>query len=233
MWSSVAVSLSGVGVRRPDRLPAHARRGDPSRHRPGAGRRARSPAWRCSGSSDYSHYILSAQSDPMIVALCLGAIDCHLSRRARGCAFVLGAARVARPARGVAVPRRSTSSGRGGRSRDAPADRRRGRRCSRRCGSGSRRSPRAARSWPGRNALGSGRALHNDKVFGTIRRFLDLHARPLELAALLSLALAAWRRDRTAAGPRRPAVVVWVVVEIAFALHGWPGSRGTCSRPPG
>ena len=31
------------------------------------------------GISAYWHYLLSAQSDPMIVALCLAAIDCHLS----------------------------------------------------------------------------------------------------------------------------------------------------------
>ena len=33
------------------------------------------------GIDYYTHYILSAQSDTMIVALCLGAIDCHLYRR--------------------------------------------------------------------------------------------------------------------------------------------------------
>ena len=38
----------------------------------------------------YFHYILSSQSDPMIVSLCLAAIDCHLHRRPRA-AFVLGA----------------------------------------------------------------------------------------------------------------------------------------------
>ncbi|MBV8713202.1 MAG: hypothetical protein JOY56_15540 [Solirubrobacterales bacterium] len=44
----------------------------------------------------------------------------------------------------------------------------------------------------------------------------------LELTALLAVALAAVRRDRVtlvlAAG-----VCVWVIVEIAFSLHGWPG----------
>ena len=42
------------------------------------------------GTQGYWHYLLSAQSDPMIVALCLGAIDCHLSGRPRW-AFALGA----------------------------------------------------------------------------------------------------------------------------------------------
>ena len=43
--------------------------------------------------------------------------------------------------------------------------------------------------------------------------------------------MAVIRRDKTVlvlAG----AVVLWVVVEIAFALHGWPAvPRATCSRP--
>ena len=42
------------------------------------------------GIRDWWHYMLSSQSDTMIVALCLGAIDCHLSGRPRW-AFVLGA----------------------------------------------------------------------------------------------------------------------------------------------
>jgi hypothetical protein len=74
----------------------------------------------------------------------------------------------------------------------------------------------------GTNALGSGRALHNDKVFGTIDRFFDLHETTLEVVALLAVGLALVRRERVtlalAAG-----VVAWVVLEIAFALHGWPG----------
>ena len=41
------------------------------------------------GIRDYMHYILSDQSDPMIVTLCLAAIDCHLSKRHRW-AFALG-----------------------------------------------------------------------------------------------------------------------------------------------
>jgi hypothetical protein len=74
----------------------------------------------------------------------------------------------------------------------------------------------------GANAFGSGRRLRHDRVLGTIDRFLDLHETPLEIAALMSAALAAWRRDRLtltlAAG-----TAAWVIIEIAFSLHGWPG----------
>jgi hypothetical protein len=80
------------------------------------------------------------------------------------------------------------------------------------------RSPFVAAS----NAFGSGRRLRSNQVFGTIGRFFDLYSTPLEVAALLSAGLAVWRRDRTtvvlAAG-----TVAWVVIEIAFSLHGWPG----------
>ncbi len=172
------------------------------------------------GVQGYWHYLLSAQSDPMIVALCLGAIDCHLSGRPRW-AFTLGAlASLGRPEvwpflglyviwawRTIPSMRRMIVVGIGlllvlwfG----IPAL--------------TSRSPFVA----GTNALGSGRALHNDKIFGTIRRFLDLHAAPLEIVALAAVAFALWRREKTiivlAAG-----VVGWVVLEIAFALHGWPG----------
>ena len=60
------------------------------------------------------------------------------------------------------------------------------------------------------------------RLFGTIDRFLDMHETPLEVVALLSVAFAAWRRDRTTlvlAG----GAVAWVIIEIAFSLHGWPG----------
>jgi 4-amino-4-deoxy-L-arabinose transferase-like glycosyltransferase len=70
--------------------------------------------------------------------------------------------------------------------------------------------------------MGSGRRLHSNRVFGTIGRFLDLQEPGVWIAVAIAVALAAWRRVRgtliLAGG-----VVAWVVVEIAFALHGWPG----------
>lgn len=172
------------------------------------------------GIRDYWHYILSYQSDPMIVSLCLGAIDCHLSRRPRW-AFVLGAlAALGRPEVWLFLALYSLWAWRaipsmrwliaGGWALLAvfwfgiPAL--------------TSRSPFVA----GTNAQGSGRALHNDKVFGTVDRFLDLHETPLEVVALLSVALALWRRDRVTLA-LAGAALAWVIVEIAFALHGWPG----------
>jgi len=172
------------------------------------------------GLTQYWHYILSAQSDPMIVALVLGAIDCHLSGRRRW-AFVLGAlASLGRPEVWPFLALYSIWAWRTVPSMrplvaggiiailllwfGIPAL--------------TSRTPFVAAS----NALGSGRALHNDKVFGTIGRFLGLHTPVVELLALFAVAVAIWRRDRVtlalAAG-----TVAWVIVEIAFALHGWPG----------
>jgi hypothetical protein len=72
------------------------------------------------------------------------------------------------------------------------------------------------------NAFGSGRRLRSNRVFGTIDRFLDLHETPLEIAALLAVIWAAIRRDRVVLALAAGAVA-WVVIEIAFSLHGWPG----------
>ncbi|MGI8713688.1 MAG: hypothetical protein ACR2NR_10995 [Solirubrobacteraceae bacterium] len=168
----------------------------------------------------YFHYILSSQSDPMIVSLCLAAIDCHLDGRPRA-TFVLGAlAALGRPEVWPFLGLYTIWLWR------------------------TRPDTRVllvigvvlmallwfgipaltSRSWfvAADNANGSGRAPQGDRVTAVVSRFIDLHHWPLELAALLGVALAARRRDRLslvlAAG-----IVVWVIVEIAFALHGWPG----------
>lgn len=172
------------------------------------------------GIQDYWHYILSSQSDPVIVSLCLAAIDCHLARRYRW-TLVLGVlASLGRPEAWpflglwalwawFALPRMRRLLVVGVAFvpllwLGVPAL--------------TSRSPFVAAS----NAFGSGRRLRSDQVFGTIKRFLALHEPGLEVLALVSLGLAVLRRDLTtlvlAAG-----VIGWVVVEIAFALHGWPG----------
>jgi len=172
------------------------------------------------GISSYWHYMLSAQSDPMIVALCLAAIDCHLRGRYRWAWVLGGLAALGRPEvwlflgvysiwAWLRVPSMRWLIGVGivllvllwfG----IPAL--------------TSRSPFVAAS----NALGSGRRLRSDRVFGTIGRFLDLNPAVIELTALLAVAIALVRRDRVtlalAAG-----VCAWVIVEVAFSLHGWPG----------
>ena len=70
-------------------------------------------------------------------------------------------------------------------------------------------------------ALLSPRELHGNKFTGTINRYTTLEYLPVQLAAVAGLIMAAIRRDKTVL-VLSGAVVLWVVVEIAFALHGWP-----------
>jgi hypothetical protein len=220
MLTAVAISLSAVvfGGRIAYRLVA----GDP----PVDGR-GRVAAWVAAVFAgvgvllitDYSHFILSVQSDPVIVALCLGGVDMQLSRRYRSAFGLWWLASLGRPEvwpflglytiwvwRAVPSMRRFLVGGivllvvlwfgiPGITSR----------------------SPFVA----GTNAIGSGRAPHGNKVTETISRFVHLQPAAVSVIALLGLAWAVWRRQRVvlliAAG-----IVLWVIVEIAFALHGWP-----------
>lgn len=182
------------------------------------------------GLSAYWHYMLSAQSDPMIVTLCLGAIDMFLVGRYRW-TFVLGAlAGLGRPEVWLFLGLYSIWAWRAVPSMrwlivtgvvlmvllwfGIPAL--------------TSRTPFQA----GANALGSGRRLRSDRVFGTIGRFLGLSPVVLELTALGAVVLALVRRDRVilalAAG-----VCAWVIIEIAFSLHGWPGLARYMFEPAG
>ena len=180
--------------------------------------------------NQYWHFILSDQSDPMIVSLCLAAIDCHLCRRYRW-AFALGVlGGLGRPEvwlftalytlwawRRVPSMRRFLVAGwviTAALWFGIPAL--------------TSRSPFVSAD----NAFYSGRRLHHDLIFGTIGRFLHLMPHGLEAAAGVSVLLAAWRRDRVTlafAG----GIVLWVVVEIAFVIHGWPGVPRYMFEPAG
>ena len=220
MITAVAVSLAGVRVRRADRLPA-----DQTRRPSAAGPESwprRSRDWRCSGIQNYSHYVLSAQSDPMIVSLCLGAIDCHLSRRPRA-AFVLGVlASLGRPEAWpflactalwiwLALPR---STAGWWPAAGWPS-------CC--CGSGSPPSPRAPRSWPPANALGLGPAA--DQQPGRSGRWGGSSAS----TSCRSSSPRCWRScsrwcgatDHAGAGRRASSCGWWS--RSRSSLHGWPG----------
>jgi hypothetical protein len=80
----------------------------------------------------------------------------------------------------------------------------------------------AAKSWlsAGNLAEGSVNALHGDKFSGVIGRLIHLYEWPMRLAAIAGLVIAAVRRDRRVlllAG----GALIWVAVEVGFALHGW------------
>jgi hypothetical protein len=171
-------------------------------------------------TADYSHYVLSYQSDPMIVTLCVGAVYWHLTGHRRW-AFVFGAAAaLGRPEVWPFLGLYAVWAWRSVPSMrwlivigvaavvllwfGVPAL--------------TSRSPFVAAS----NAMGSGRRLHSNRVFGTIGRFLDLEEAGVWVAFVLAVGLAVWRRNRPAL-MLAAGVVGWVVIEIAFALHGWPG----------
>jgi hypothetical protein len=175
------------------------------------------------GIVDYSHFILSAQSDTMIVALCLGAIDCHLGGRPRWAfvLWVLGA--LGRPEVWPFLALYSYWAW-----RKFPSWRRL-------IVGGLALVPLMWFGIPALtaktvfvasdNALHSPRELHGNKITGTIQRFFDLQTWPIEIAALLGVLLCAARPAR----PRNrevlllaAGVVLWVLVECAFALHGFP-----------
>jgi hypothetical protein len=222
MLTSVAISLSGAifAARIAYRLTVgQARRPSQRQLRAGA-IAALLAAASLLGIQDWWHYMLSAQSDTIIAALCLAAIDSHLSGRHRW-ALLLGAlASLGRP---EVWPFLGLYSIWAWRSLPSvrwlvvasflalvllwfgiPAL--------------TSRTPFIAAS----NAFGSGRRLRNDQVLGTISRFLALHETSLEVAALLAVCWAMMRRAQPvlilAAG-----AVLWVAIEVAFALHGWPG----------
>ncbi len=178
----------------------------------------------------YAHYILSVQSDPMIVTLCLAAVDCHLARRPRWAFALLVLAALGRPETWPFLAIYSIWAW-----REIP----------------SMRVllyvglalvpilwfgvPTITNHRPllaGQLAELSPHELHQNKIVGTVQRFLDLQFFPIKLAALIAVAIAAYRRDRIVlilAG----AGVLWVVIEIAFVLHGWPGVQRYMFEPAG
>ena len=170
------------------------------------------------GMQTYPHLILIANSDQLNVALCLAAIDAHLSRRPRLAFAMVVAAALGRPevwpfvvlyagwlwfrvpgARwwallGLAVIPVTWFS--------VPA-------------LTSKNIFHA-----GDLALNQVTVIHGNKVIGVIERWRSLYELPMQLAAALGVVLAAVRRDLETLG-LAGAAALWVVIEVAFAYHGW------------
>jgi hypothetical protein len=182
------------------------------------------------GIQDYMHYTLSVQSDPMIVTFCLAAIDCHLSGHPRW-AFAFGVlASLGRPEAWPFLGLYSIWAW-----RSIPSMRWT-------IYAGLALIPLLWFGVPtitnnrpfvsGDLALLSPRELHQNKVIGVLNRFTALQYLPVQLLALFAIVMAAIRRNRTVlilAG----GAVSWIVVEIAFALHGWPAVPRYLFEPAG
>ena len=182
------------------------------------------------GIQDYFHYLMSAQSDSMLVSVCLAAIDLYLCGRMRW-AFWLGVlAGLGRPEVWPFVglygiwlmvkrPEMRKMVIAGGVITlflwfGVPTI--------------TNGRPNIA----GQLALRSPRECTTGKITCTINRFTALDYIALELAALLVLGLALLRRNWTVVTLAGMAVG-WVIVEIAFVLHGFPGVPRYLFEPAG
>jgi hypothetical protein len=167
----------------------------------------------------YLHYVLSAQSDPMIVTYVLAAIDCRLAGRERWTFVLLVLAALGRPecwpflladaawlwrARpgmrwAIVAGLAAVALGWFG----IPA--------------------LSSRSWlvAADNAGASGFGPRGDKTLGVLSRFVIQTPWPVAVSAALAVVAGVWRRDRCVLG-LAGCVVAWMVVEVAFGLHGWP-----------
>lgn len=171
------------------------------------------------GIDQYLHSVFSAESDTIIVSLCLAAADCTLHRRYRWAFWMWWLAALGRPEAWAPLGLYVLWAW-----RSEPAMRRQ-------LIAGvvlipvlwfgipglTSKSPFSAASLAER----SPREVRGNKITGTFDRFLALDAASIKLAALLATGLGLLRRDRAVllvAG----GTALWVVVEIAFALHGWP-----------
>ena len=172
------------------------------------------------GIQDYFHYVMSVQSDPMLVTVCLAAIDCYLNRRLTWAWWLGAIASLGRPEAWpfvglygiwlwLKIPKMrwqlyagvlinaflwfgvpTITNGR----------------------------PNIA----GQLALESPRECTTGKIACTWDRFTALNYLPVEIAALIAVVLAWLRRNYTVLVLAAMALG-WVIVEIAFALHGFPG----------
>jgi hypothetical protein len=219
LWMVTAISVSLAGAVFAWRI-AFRLVDDGGRHRRAAMLAGTAAAVTLLGIRDYTHFILSSQSDTMIVSLCLAAVDCQLAGRRRWAFWLWVLAALGRPEAWLFLVVYTTWYW-----RTEPARRQM-------ISAGLVLIPLLWFGIPaltaktafvaGKTALHSPRELHQSKVYGTVDRFLDLQEAPVWIAGLLALGLAAWRRSRTivmlAAG-----AVAWLLIEIAFVLHGWPG----------
>ena len=182
------------------------------------------------GIQDYFHYLMSAQSDSMLVSVCLAAIDQYLCGRLRW-AFWLGVlGGLGRPevwpflaVYGIWLLRKHPNM-----RKDVIG----GAVITLFLWFGVPTITNGRPNIAGQLALRSPRECTTGKITCTISRFAALDYIALELAALLVLGLALLRRNWTVVTLAGMAAG-WVVIEIAFVLHGFPGVPRYLFEPAG
>lgn len=170
------------------------------------------------GINGYSELVLIANSDPIVVSLCLAAIDAQLSGRPRLALVMIVLAAMGRPEAWVFAVLYVVWLW-----RTRPSLRVMGL-------AGLVVIPAAwfivpaltSHDWlsAGDLALNSKNAIHGNKILGVFGRLLGLYELPMRLAVAFALAQAALRRDRVWL-MLAAAALTWVVIEVAFAYHGW------------
>ncbi|MGH2877378.1 MAG: hypothetical protein ACRDLV_14090 [Solirubrobacteraceae bacterium] len=184
------------------------------------------------GIDTYSRLILIANSDPLIVTLCLAAIDSHLSQRPRlAFAMVIGAS-LGRPEAWVfallygawlwwRLPRATVRLAIVASLVLIPAF-------------WFTIPALTSHSWliAGKLALHQHTMIQGNKITGVIGRYRGLCGLPVQLLALIAVVLALARRDLATLGLAACAVV-WVVIEIVFAFHGWSAVTRYMIEPAG
>jgi hypothetical protein len=187
----------------------------------------------------YLHYVLSHQSDSMIVTLVLAAIDLHMLRHRRWVMAMLLLAGLGRPEVWPILGLYGLWCW-----RERPDMRIYLYVCAFLLLFLWFGVPWITNGRPliaGDLAQGSPRELHQNKIIGTIDRFKTLNLWPVWILALAAVGWAGYRwralreraasltdAERTESADRllvlgiAASLLVWLVVEVAFALHGWP-----------
>ena len=182
------------------------------------------------GIQDYFHYLMSAQSDSMLVSVCLAAIDMYLCGRLRWAFWIGVLAGWGRPEvwpflaiYGIYLIRRHPNM-----RKDVIG----GAVLTLFFWFGVPTITNGRPNIAGQLALRSPRECTTGKITCTISRFAALDYIVLELAALLVLVLALLRRNWTVVTLAGMAIG-WVLIEIAFVLHGFPGVPRYLFEPAG
>jgi hypothetical protein len=168
------------------------------------------------GIVQYWHFVLISYADPLIVALCLAAIDCHFCGRRRVTWLLLVLTALGRPEVWPAAAIYAAWAWRAIPS--ARLD----------LAAGAAAVPLlwfgipalTSPSWKiaGDVALYTTDAISGNKLAGLLHRFVNLYELPMQLAVLSALVLAVGRRERrwlALAG----AALLWLLVDLYLALQ--------------
>jgi hypothetical protein len=169
--------------------------------------------------NSYLHYILSVQSDPMIVTMVLAAIDFHMTKHRRWVMAMLVLASLGRPEAWPFLGLYGLWLW-----RELPELRRYVLICWLIIPLLWFGIPTITNGRPlvaGDLAQGSPRELHQNKIVGTIDRFKALNLWAVWVFMFIGIAWAYVKRNWLILG-LAGCMFVWLVIEVAFALHGWP-----------